>query len=156
MQGKYNRLTSRSRSLQVDPSCQLMTVLRRYLAQVEHGDIEASIDSNSIPQFITIQKGLLALTRQWKNVLYLPLLADNHFRSSEKLPYTLTFAIPPDAATDLAKDETLADSDPALIDDGVETLSDNYEVIKFCSTHFGSYFETLHDVSASHLEVLFT
>ena len=131
-----------------------MTVLRRYLAQVEVGDIEASINSNSIPQFITIQKGLLALTRQWKNVLYLPLLADNNFRSSEKLPYTLTFAIPPDAPTDLAKDETLIDTDAGLIDDGVETISDNFEVNKFCLTHFGSYFETLRFVLASHLEVL--
>ena len=106
-----------------------MTVLRRYLAQIDLASVEASINSNSIPQFITIQKGLLALTRQWKNVLYLPHFTDNDFRSAEKLPYTLTFAIPHDAAVDVTKDDATLDADAIVADDGGDTISDSYEVV---------------------------
>ena len=40
-----------------------------------------------------ILQGLLALTRQWKNVLYMPV--ETSFKSKKKVqPYTVTFAIP--------------------------------------------------------------
>ena len=35
---------------------------------------------NTLPQSLTVKKGLLVLIRQWKNVLYMPMLADPGFK----------------------------------------------------------------------------
>ena len=61
--------------------------------------IEDNINVDTIPQLITIQKGLLALTRQWKNVLYMPII-DTSFKRKRVHPYTVTFAIPSDESID--------------------------------------------------------
>jgi len=34
----------------------------------------------TLPQSLTVKKGLLVLIRQWKNVLYMPMLADPSFK----------------------------------------------------------------------------
>lgn len=101
-QSKYSKITSLSRVLQEDPSCQLMTVLRRYLRRVGSRLVEESLNVDTVPQLLTVQKGLLALTRQWKNILYMPLLADSNYKAKKKVtPYTVTFAIP--------KEDSIAD-----------------------------------------------
>ena len=62
--------------------------------------IDENINVDTIPQLITIQKGLLALTRQWKNVLYMPII-DTSFKNRKRVhPYTVTFAIPNDDSMD--------------------------------------------------------
>jgi len=35
---------------------------------------------DTLPQSLTVKKGLLVLIRQWKNVLYMPMLADPSFK----------------------------------------------------------------------------
>ena len=87
--------------LQEDPSCQLITVLRRYLRHVGVDSINDMIAVDTVPQILTIKRGLLALTRQWKTVLHMPVLADSSFKNKKKVqPYTVTFAIPKDDSMD--------------------------------------------------------
>ncbi len=79
--------------------------------------IDENINVDTIPQLITVQKGLLALTRQWKNILYMPVLADQSFKSKKKPQFTVTFAIPK---------EDSVDNFPMGIED--ELTLDNFEV----------------------------
>ena len=88
------RNTNFSRTLQEDASCQMLTVLRRYLHMMGTSSVEQAVISDTIPQLITIQKGILALTRQWKNVLYMPQLSKLNFKSRKHRPYTVTFKLP--------------------------------------------------------------
>ncbi len=55
-QKKYNKITSLAKTLQEDPSCQLLTVLRLYIKKVGIEAIEQNINVDTIPQLITIQK----------------------------------------------------------------------------------------------------
>ena len=89
------RNTNFSRTLQEDASCQMLTVLRRYLHLVGSSSVEQAVVSDTIPQLITIQKGILALTRQWKNVLYMPQLSSKfNFKSRRHRPYTVSLKLP--------------------------------------------------------------
>lgn len=58
--------------------------------------VETAAHAESIPQLITIQKGILALTRQWKNILYMPQLSQYNFKTKKHRPYTVSFATPDD------------------------------------------------------------
>jgi len=79
-QSKYFKIPALSRALQDDPYCQLLTFLRRYVQLVGVLAIGASLSEDAIPQSLTVKKGLLVLTRQWKNVLYMPTLANSNFK----------------------------------------------------------------------------
>ena len=57
LQRKYNKITALSRILQEDPSCQLLTVLRRYIARVSVQLVEENLAAETTPHIITIQKG---------------------------------------------------------------------------------------------------
>lgn len=88
------RITNFSKTLQEDASCQMLTVLRRYLDKVGTSSVELAVVSDTIPQLITIQKGILALTRQWKNVLYMPQLSKFNFKNRKHRPYTISLRPP--------------------------------------------------------------
>ncbi|XP_052791422.1 bridge-like lipid transfer protein family member 1 isoform X3 [Mya arenaria] len=90
----YAKITTFSKTLQEDASCQLLTVLRRYIHLVGTNQVEQAVTSETIPQLITIQKGILALTRQWKNVLYMPQISHFNFKTKKHRPYTVSFAMP--------------------------------------------------------------
>lgn len=91
---KFSRITNFSRTLQEDASCQLLTVLRKYIHTVGTEPVEQSVGSDIIPQLITIQKGILALTRQWKNTLYMPQISHMNFKTRNRTPYTVSLAAP--------------------------------------------------------------
>jgi len=55
-------------------------VLRRYIHSVGIRAVEASLADDTLPQSLTVKKGLLVLIRQWKNVLYMPTLTDPGFK----------------------------------------------------------------------------
>ena len=44
--------------LQEDPSCQIATVLRRYIRKIGVNNIELALASPAIPEIITLQKGV--------------------------------------------------------------------------------------------------
>ncbi|CAH1776489.1 unnamed protein product [Owenia fusiformis] len=110
---KYNKMSGLSKALQEDPSCQLLTVLRRYITLTPIENIEEMVAMETMPQLLTIQKGLLALTRQWKNIIYLPGLADPNFQHSKRArPLTVSFALPPgESIENLDDEDDLSDVD---------------------------------------------
>lgn len=78
-----NRLTPFSKSLYEDPSCQLMSVLRRYLSRFDTlKEIEQDLDINSLPPLKILRKGIISLSRSWKNALYMPLLVEQNIKLS--------------------------------------------------------------------------
>ncbi|XP_062586140.1 bridge-like lipid transfer protein family member 1 isoform X2 [Saccostrea cucullata] len=92
---KYSKVTTLASTLLEEPSCQLLTALRRYLNKVGTQPVEEAVVSDTIPQLITIQKGILALTRQWKNLLYMPQMSKINFKDRKSVrPYTVKFALP--------------------------------------------------------------
>lgn len=119
-QSKYKKLTALSDTLQEDPSCQLMTVLRRYIRQAGVESIDANLSVNTVPQILTIKRGLLALTRSWKHLLHMPILADSSFKNKKRVqPYTVTFAMPKEDSIDNFQ----------FIEDGESHIEHNYELI---------------------------
>ncbi|XP_076446239.1 bridge-like lipid transfer protein family member 1 isoform X6 [Babylonia areolata] len=98
---KFGKLSSLSKTLQEDPSCQLLTVLRKYLHKEGTSPVEQAVASETVPQIITLQKGILALMRQWKNVLYMPNLAEINFKAKKNVrPYNVTFSLPESESMD--------------------------------------------------------
>ncbi|XP_050415172.1 bridge-like lipid transfer protein family member 1 [Patella vulgata] len=115
---KFGKATNLSKTLQEEPSCQLLTVLRKYLRKYGTSSVEQSVSSETIPNLITMQKGILALTRQWKNVLYMPYLSELNFKNKKNVrPYNVTFALPGDE-----------ESTDIYIDDG-DGVIDQFDVV---------------------------
>lgn len=84
-----------AKTLQEDPSCQLLMVLRRYLKQVNIIAVEENLVAEYIPAIKTLHRGLIALSRQWKNVLYMPFLVEQNIRFRKNMrPLNLSFSAP--------------------------------------------------------------
>ena len=77
-----NRLfTPLAKSLQDDPSCQLVTALRRYYNSLQSSDeFELNLRPETLPCLSDLQRGIVALCRQWKNALYMPLFIQQNLR----------------------------------------------------------------------------
>ncbi|BFZ14882.1 hypothetical protein BsWGS_17921 [Bradybaena similaris] len=110
---KFNKLTPLAKTLQEDPSNQLLTVLRKYLHKYGADPVEKAVSSETVPQLITVQKGILALMRQWKNVLYMPNLSEINFKTQRSIrPYNVSFALPKEDPVD----EVIEDNEDIIID----------------------------------------
>ncbi|XP_019647160.1 PREDICTED: uncharacterized protein KIAA1109-like [Branchiostoma belcheri] len=91
----YSKLTNSSRILLDNPSCRLMTVLRKYINKIDITAIEDAVKSSSIPPLSTLEKGLVALTRQWKHLVITSAFAGMGFTNRRRLaPFTVTFLEP--------------------------------------------------------------
>jgi len=67
--------------------------------------------------------GILALTRQWKNVLYMPQISHFNFKVRKHRPYTVSFAVP--GSDKLSEDgENLDDVSIAPDDDRVSLIEE--------------------------------
>ncbi|XP_013788681.2 uncharacterized protein KIAA1109-like [Limulus polyphemus] len=98
VKSKYlvTKTTPLAKTLQEDPSCQLVLVLKRYLSQVNLDEVEENLSPLHIPQLKALFHGLMALSRQWKNILYVPLLLEQNIRFRKSLrPMSVSFAFPP-------------------------------------------------------------
>lgn len=132
LQSKYNKITNFSRALQEDASCQLLTVLRRFIHKQGTASVELAVSSETIPQLITIQKGILALTRQWKNTLYMPhQLSQYNFKVKKQRPYTVSFAVQGSNSENIEDDDdddddhdNDNDDDDEFDDDKISLLED--------------------------------
>ena len=76
------------------------TCLVYSIMQVGIKTIEDSVNVDTIPQLVTIKKGLLVITRQWKNILYMPRLAENSFKSKRSKIYNVNFQLPTEKSLD--------------------------------------------------------
>lgn len=84
--------TQVARTLQQDPSCQLLTVLRKYLLLEGARKFEPFLQEGGSgiigpPDTETLQKGIIALTREWKNKLTTAMLESSVKSSSSKSSY---------------------------------------------------------------------
>uniref|UniRef100_A0A1B6DJ95 Bridge-like lipid transfer protein family member 1 C-terminal domain-containing protein n=2 Tax=Clastoptera arizonana TaxID=38151 RepID=A0A1B6DJ95_9HEMI len=95
IKSRYGRFTPLSKTLQEDPSCQLCAVLQKYLLQTTT-NIEDNLQEADLPHLSTLRQGVIVLSRQWKNVLYTPLLLEHNFKSRHPIlkPFNVTFAVP--------------------------------------------------------------
>lgn len=74
----YGKLTPLARALQEEPSCQLLSALCRFLPEAPSA--EECLAAQCVPPLNTLRRGLLALSRQWKHLLYMPLLIEQNSR----------------------------------------------------------------------------
>eukprot|EP00095_Tigriopus_kingsejongensis_P008238 maker-scaffold230_size244653-snap-gene-0.11 protein:Tk08238 transcript:maker-scaffold230_size244653-snap-gene-0.11-mRNA-1 annotation:"PREDICTED: uncharacterized protein KIAA1109-like isoform X7" len=77
--GKHDKLTALSRTLRDDPSCQLCSILLKYMLKGNLQDIETNLN-DGVPPLTTIRQGIVVLSRQWKNALYTPILIEYNLR----------------------------------------------------------------------------
>ena len=78
---KYENLTALAKTLKEDPSCQLCSVLLRYVSRSGVGEVEANLDRKVVPPLTTLRQGIVVLSRQWKNVLYTPILIEYNLKT---------------------------------------------------------------------------
>ncbi|XP_041357043.1 transmembrane protein KIAA1109-like isoform X2 [Gigantopelta aegis] len=114
---KFDKITTLSKTLRDEPSCQLLTVLQKYIHQCGTDGIERTVQSETTPQLITLQKGILALTRQWKNVLYMPNLSNLNFKAKKVRPCNVTFSLPESVSVE------------NVMMDESECLTEHYDVV---------------------------
>nr|XP_012134687.1 PREDICTED: uncharacterized protein KIAA1109 isoform X12 [Megachile rotundata] len=90
---RYGRLTPLAKTLQEDPSCQLCTILQNYVLLNDLKIIEANLKESDLPLLSTLRQGVIVLSRQWKNVLYTPLLLEHNYKTKHVKPLNVTFAV---------------------------------------------------------------
>ncbi|XP_050452726.1 transmembrane protein KIAA1109 isoform X1 [Cataglyphis hispanica] len=93
MKSRYGRLTPLAKTLQEDPSCQLCTILQNYVLLSDIANIEANLKESDLPLLSTLRQGVIVLSRQWKNVLYTPLLLEHNYKTKHVKPLNVTFAV---------------------------------------------------------------
>ncbi|KAF5303327.1 hypothetical protein FQA39_LY10066 [Lamprigera yunnana] len=114
---RYGILTPLAKTLQEDPSCQLCTILQKYVLQSEPGLIEAHLRESDLPQLSTLRQGVIVLSRQWKNILYTPLLLEPNHKSRIK-PLNVTIAVPKvEDEMGLTDGEASGNEDPDITDE---------------------------------------
>uniref|UniRef100_A0A182XZU0 Bridge-like lipid transfer protein family member 1 C-terminal domain-containing protein n=1 Tax=Anopheles stephensi TaxID=30069 RepID=A0A182XZU0_ANOST len=91
--GKFTPL---AKTLQEDPSCQLCTVLQKFVLDESAAKIECILKQQYLPQLSTMRQAVIVLSRQWKNVLYNPMLFEHQYKGKLAKPVNVTFALPQD------------------------------------------------------------
>lgn len=90
---RFGRLTPLAKTLQEDPSCQLCMVLEKYVLQSDVKVIETNLKERDLPQLSTLRQGVIVLSRQWKSVLYTPMLLEHNFKAKTLRPLNVTFTL---------------------------------------------------------------
>ncbi|XP_053666304.1 bridge-like lipid transfer protein family member 1 [Anopheles marshallii] len=91
--GKFTPL---AKTLQEDPSCQLCTVLQKFVLDETAAKIECILKQQYLPQLSIMRQAVIVLSRQWKNVLYNPMLFEHQYKGKLAKPVNVTFALPQD------------------------------------------------------------
>ncbi|GBP70037.1 Uncharacterized protein KIAA1109 [Eumeta japonica] len=91
---RYGRHTPMARQLREEPSLQLCAVLLRYALQADAAAVQADLAERHLPSLSTLRQGVIVLSRQWKNILYTPLLLEHNYKSKVMKPLNVTFALP--------------------------------------------------------------
>nr|CAD7425599.1 unnamed protein product [Timema monikensis] len=106
LKSRYGRYTPLAKTLQEDPSCQLCCVLRKFMLQTDLSTIEENLHESDMPLLSTLRQGVIVLSRQWKYVLYTPLLLEHNYKSKHVKPLNVTFSLPePDEENVLTEGE---------------------------------------------------
>ncbi|XP_063234537.1 bridge-like lipid transfer protein family member 1 isoform X2 [Bacillus rossius redtenbacheri] len=130
IRSRYGRFTPLAKTLQEDPSCQLCCILRKYMLQTDLGVIEAYLKENELPLLSTLRQGIIVLSRQWKFVVYTPLLLDHNYKSKHIKPLNVTFTAP-----ELDEENVLTDG---------EGSGEECEVTDECAMLLNTHGSSLH------------
>ncbi|XP_031778307.1 transmembrane protein KIAA1109 isoform X11 [Nasonia vitripennis] len=93
IKSRYGRLTPLAKTLQEDPSCQLCSILQNYTLLSNLETIEANLCETDLPSLSTLRQGVIVLSRQWKNVLYTPLLLEHNYKTKHIKPVNVAYAV---------------------------------------------------------------
>ncbi|XP_038111246.1 transmembrane protein KIAA1109 isoform X3 [Culex quinquefasciatus] len=88
--------TPLAKTLQEDPSCLLCTMLQKYVLEETVIKVENDLKQQYIPQLSTLRQAVIVLSRQWKNVLYNPMLFEHQYKGKLNNPISVTFSLPQD------------------------------------------------------------
>lgn len=91
--GKFTPL---AKTLQEDPSCQLCTMMQKLAQHETVAQVEAVLRQQDLPQLTTLRQGVIVLSRQWKNMLYNPMLFEHQYKNKLNRPINVTFAVSAD------------------------------------------------------------
>ncbi|KAJ2953969.1 hypothetical protein O0L34_g1610 [Tuta absoluta] len=91
---RYGRHTAMARQLREEPSLQLCGVLLRHALAADAAAVQADLADRHLPSLSTLRQGVIVLSRQWKNILYTPLLLEHGLRNKVLKPLNVTFALP--------------------------------------------------------------
>ncbi|XP_053696625.1 bridge-like lipid transfer protein family member 1 [Sabethes cyaneus] len=88
--------TPLAKTLQEDPSCLLCTMLQKYVLEETVAKIDNDLKQQYVPQLSTLRQAVIVLSRQWKNVLYNPMLFEHQYKGKLNNPISVTFSLPQD------------------------------------------------------------
>uniref|UniRef100_A0A1B0D1P6 Fragile site-associated protein C-terminal domain-containing protein n=1 Tax=Phlebotomus papatasi TaxID=29031 RepID=A0A1B0D1P6_PHLPP len=96
VKSRYSRkLTPLSKTLQEDPSCQLCTIMQKYILQESVAKLEENLKQQDLPQLNVLRQGVIVLSRQWKNTLYNPMLFEHQYKNKLIQPMNVAFSMQP-------------------------------------------------------------
>lgn len=94
-QSRYSgKFTPLAKTLQEDSSCQLCTIMQKFVLEETTDKIEKGLKQQYLPQLGTLREGVIVLSRQWKNVLYNPMLFEHQYKGKLVRPINVAFSIP--------------------------------------------------------------
>ncbi|XP_055381705.1 bridge-like lipid transfer protein family member 1 isoform X2 [Condylostylus longicornis] len=76
-----NMYTLLSKTLQEDPSCQLCTIMQKFMLDEGAKNFESNFKQSDIPHLNVLRQGVIVLCRQWKNMLYNPILFEHQYKN---------------------------------------------------------------------------
>lgn len=88
--GKFTPL---AKTLQEDPSCQLCTVMAKFVLQESAGKVDNILKHPDLPPLTILRQGVIVLSRQWKNMLYNPMLFEHQYKNKLCRPINVTYAM---------------------------------------------------------------
>lgn len=91
--GKFTPL---AKTLQEDPSCQLCVMMQKLAMHETVAQVESVLRQQDLPMLTTLRQGVIVLSRQWKNMLYNPMLFEHQYKNKLNRPINVTFAMPQD------------------------------------------------------------
>ncbi|XP_012270662.1 uncharacterized protein KIAA1109 isoform X2 [Orussus abietinus] len=119
VKSRYGRLTPLAKTLQEDPSCQLCSILQHYVLLSDLATIEGNLRESDLPLLSILRQGVIVLSRQWKNVLYTPLLLEHNYKTKHVKPLNVTFAV-----SDPEEENLLTDGEGSAADVDDQEVTD--------------------------------
>ncbi|XP_055643314.1 bridge-like lipid transfer protein family member 1 isoform X2 [Toxorhynchites rutilus septentrionalis] len=110
--------TPLAKTLQEDPSCLLCTMLQKYVLEESVQKIEGDLKQQYVPQLSILRQAVIVLSRQWKNVLYNPMLFEHQYKGKLNNPISVTFSLP--------QDEDAEDTDDIDAENGPVGIVENH------------------------------
>lgn len=68
--------------------------MQKYVQQESFDKINKTLKHPDLPPLTTLRQGVIVLSRQWKNMLYNPMLFEHQYKNKLTRPMNVTFAVP--------------------------------------------------------------